>query len=698
MKNLRSTTGGCLCLLLLIISLMAIRAEAAENILTNPGFESGTTGWSGFGCSFTTSTSIRRSGIRSGRAYNRSGDWSGIKQSLVGKMEDGETYFLSGWIRLSGAASDEVKMTIKQTDGDGTHYHSISSSIGYDDSWTNLSGGFTLNVTGSLTTLDLYFEGPAPSVSYYLDDTEALAPEPNIPTDPNATGIVDVDIVYQELEGFGASGGWYENWLTAHPLKNQLYDILFGDLGLDIYRLRNTYDQGSDGALYIDRSAQIVAAAEDSLGHPIKIMISCWSPPIELKSDANLAGGTLKKDAYGDYMYDEFAEWWADSLDDFSSHGIDADYISIQNEPDWVTAWDTCKFTPIETDDWAGYNLAFEAVYQELDSRMPELPKILGPEACGCGGSQAYIEALIDANHMYGFAHHHYSDSGYDFPDSFIPIMENFSTNYGYKPLFQTEYSRGEGEEPFSVALNLARHMHNSLVHEGTCSFLYWDLFWGVGDEGEKGGLVTLDNPWSGNPSYTINHTYYAFKQYSAFTDPGWHRVETSTDSNGLRISAFKSPDGTELSIVIINTSEIDVNLALSLGDYSPDSSSVYRTSETEGSAYVGTFNESQPLSLLAESITTISLTGPTDFSNCAEVQAGGYGLSSDISGDCYVNHKDLNIITDFWLTTGCGGLDNCDGADFEPDDDVDFFDLSTFTLQWGQCNNPEDPNCTPNW
>jgi len=140
------------------------------------------------------------------------------------------------------------------------------------------------------------------------------------------------------------------------------------------------------------------------------------------------------------------------------------------------------------------------------------------------------------------------------------------------------------------------------------------------------------------------------------------------------------------------------MDLTLSLEDFSPTGSEVYRTTETEHTAYVGTFDEYLPLSLPAESITTISLTGSFSPQTCAEVHAAGFGLTSDISGDCYVNHLDLDIITDYWLTTGCGELDNCDGADFEPDDDVDFFDLSVFSLQWLQCNNPQDPNHTPNW
>ena len=512
-----------------------------------------------------------------------------------------------------------------------------------------------------------------------------------------ATGTVDISIVYQELEGFGGSGAFYENWLVGYPQtqENELYDILFDELGLDIYRLRNTYNIDSSST---DYSAQIVAAAK--LRNPmIKIMISSWSPPAYLKSNDNRREGTLKKDAYGNYMYDEFADWWADGLADFAAHNIIADYVGIQNEPDFTTPdWDSCEFTPTE-DPCAGYNLAFEAVYQELDSRMSELPKLLAPETGGFGGSQAYIDALIDTNHAYGYAHHLYGDGSYSSPENFITGMEDYAADYGYKPLFQTEYSRNDD---FTDAMYTARHIHNSLVYEGVCAYFYWDLFWGR-EEGEPNkGFVTLVHPWNYPYDYIINPTYYAFKQYSAFTDPGWSRVEASTDSGSLRICAFKSVDNTKLTIVIINIAAGGISLSLSLEDFSQTSSAVYRTSATENTAYIGPFTEPGPLTLPARSITTISLTGSSSpvFSNCAEAVAAGYSLTSDISGDCYVNYEDIEIITSYWLSNRCGWPNNyCDGGDFEPkDSDVDFFDFSTFASQWMQCNDPEGAGCIENW
>ena len=89
----------------------------------------------------------------------------------------------------------------------------------------------------------------------------------------------------------------------------------------------------------------------------------------------------------------------------------------------------------------------------------------------------------------------------------------------------------------------------------------------------------------------------------------------------------------------------------------------------------------------------------PSLYATCAEVQSAGYGLTSDLTGDCYVNYWDLKIIADHWLNTDCTEPDYCGGADFVPRDGVvDLFDYSDFAVQWLLCNNPEDADCVPNW
>ena len=431
---------------------------------------------------------------------------------------------------------------------------------------------------------------------------------------PEFTGEVDVSTVYQELEGLGAAGAYEQNFVLGmpQPYRDNLYDTLFDELGLDIYRLRNTYNQGPSGASYINDSAQIIAAAKER-NPSLKIMISSWSPPAELKSNHLLNGGgnaTLAKDTNDTnwppyyYVYDQYAKWWYDSLVAWDNNGVHADYVSMQNEPDYDASWDSCRFNATENSTVAGYRQAFEAVYQKLYSQMgPSLPKLLAPETAGLYSLDTYINNLIDRNHVYGYAHHLYNGGGsYNDPDGFISQMTYFRNSYGYKPLLQTEFSKGDTGDvtTFTEAMNLAQLMHNSLVVEGVSAYLYWELFWGA-----PKGLVSF---MGFGGTYTINPVYYAFKHYSAFTDPGWHRVAALTDSSSLRISAFKNPDNSQLTIVIINTSDSSVSLTLTLNGFSPDSSEVYRSSET--ALYwsdIGPFSPS--MSLPAQSITTIHLT-----------------------------------------------------------------------------------------
>lgn len=55
---------------------------------------------------------------------------------------------------------------------------------------------------------------------------------------------IDINKSYQEIEGFGASIAWYENYVTAHPNKAELYDVMFKELDLDFYDCRTGMGKG----------------------------------------------------------------------------------------------------------------------------------------------------------------------------------------------------------------------------------------------------------------------------------------------------------------------------------------------------------------------------------------------------------------------------------------------------------------------
>jgi hypothetical protein len=174
------------------------------NLLTNPGFESGTTGWQAFaGCKFKISTTVYRSGTSSGYAYDRTQPYQGIAQSLLGKMQPSKTYTITGWMKLEGASGSDntIKVTIKKTVDGNSIYTSVSTATGSNDSWTLLSGQYTLTADGALTGLDLYFEGPPADVNFYVDDVN-VSELPAVPAEPN-TGKGNAAIDRRQIENFG---------------------------------------------------------------------------------------------------------------------------------------------------------------------------------------------------------------------------------------------------------------------------------------------------------------------------------------------------------------------------------------------------------------------------------------------------------------------------------------------------------------
>lgn len=385
----------------------------------------------------------------------------------------------------------------------------------------------------------------------------------------------------QTITGFGASLAFYEGWLTAHPNRAEIYNVIFKELSLDILRVRNAY--GYDDNM-INHVKQFATAAKNSLGHPIDILVTSWGPPASLKSNNDKNnGGTLKysvNNGQVEFDYGGFANWWNASLDNYNANGIFPKYISIQNEPDWEAFYESCLLRPsetvISTDTIAGYNKALSAVYDTVKQRENP-PLFLGPECVGIGYNMVenYINPL-DLSKLYGIAYHlyHGAEGGTTANDPFT------STNYAKVgnfypeiPHFQTEYSR---EGWFTVA----GMIFQSLTQGNVTAWLYWDLIW------ENGGLVDLDfpwdrNQWSNSKGYNRNKDFYVFKHYSAFIHPGWKRIETSGNTNLLKTAAFISTSSDSASLIAINRSSTDsLKVRIQIPGFRMDEATVYSTTE----------------------------------------------------------------------------------------------------------------------
>eukprot|EP00984_Skeletonema_dohrnii_P033014 scaffold28333_cov83-Skeletonema_dohrnii-CCMP3373.AAC.1 len=90
-------------------------------------------------------------------------------------MSANKTYRISCWAKLKGTTgSDTLKLTLRiDDDVDGRKWLGISNTINNQD-WTLIQGDIAVNVAGTLTGIDLYAEGPAVGVEYYVDDVSAI--------------------------------------------------------------------------------------------------------------------------------------------------------------------------------------------------------------------------------------------------------------------------------------------------------------------------------------------------------------------------------------------------------------------------------------------------------------------------------------------------------------------------------------------
>lgn len=156
----------------LVLLMMLAGNLAAQNLFTNPGFESGTTGWTdNSSATFAAVTNQFHSGTRCAYLSNRTASWNGIVQSVAGVLQNTNTYYVSAWVLIESATNQPVKITLQKTDASGLSYTQVASTtVAASNTWAQLSGNFVLNINGTLTNMTLYIEGPASNVSFYADD------------------------------------------------------------------------------------------------------------------------------------------------------------------------------------------------------------------------------------------------------------------------------------------------------------------------------------------------------------------------------------------------------------------------------------------------------------------------------------------------------------------------------------------------
>jgi hypothetical protein len=436
------------------------------------------------------------------------------------------------------------------------------------------------------------------------------SPLPAAPVDV----VVDLETRHQDLVGFGANVAYGEGQITGHPQQSKLYQAIFSDLGLDVLRFRNRYQHVGDDDL--TTAGALVAAGNSALGHPLGVFLSSWSPPTTLKANGalvcsgNVQTCTLTKTAAGAFDYAGFAEYWLGSLGAYSKVGLVPDYIGIQNNPNYIPSsaesLEACKFLPVEGTvsvplglssvrvTYPGLAQAQAAMLDAL-STLTSRPKMLAPETSDFGSVADYLPNL-DPSKTDALAHQFYGVNPAAVDLDALTAMGKQVSQYG-RPVFVTEMQA----DGFGTALLI----HYATVVEGASAYLQAAL------TGPVSGPLTNVQALVGIDSATFKpqDPYHAMRHFAARTDPGWTRVEASAAASGLLVSAWQSPTGQELTLVLINGRSMELSAHLQLpGDWT--NSEVRRSvfSGIERWAPLGALSTQGVLRMPPESVVTVAL------------------------------------------------------------------------------------------
>ena len=398
---------------------------------------------------------------------------------------------------------------------------------------------------------------------------------------------INDDVAYQEIDGFGASfleagliclnslppgeresvlralfdpekGAGFSamktviastDFMSAGPFYS--YNDVRGDVAMTHFSIQR--DLGPNGLITFIKLARRYG----------KFVLQA---PMDYPPDWMLFDVNKNQDVNPQY-YDALARYYLRYLQEYEQQGVFVDYLSLFNEPDIYT-----KIPYNEIDallrDYVGplfrkQGIRTRIMLSEAPNREDaarNYPLVLDDPA-----ARQYVSVA---------PYHGYDDKDWD-------KILNLHRQYPDLPLWMTEvcYAYDAGT-PKSMRLPRfdfedGDYWGNQIFNDleaYTSAWIYWNMILD-----EKGG------PWSvseihGNPDPNVQHPvviidrhskkvtytglYYYLAHFSKFVRPGAIRVKTTGSLDGVRVMAFKAPDG-KIVTELMNSKREDVDMRL---------------------------------------------------------------------------------------------------------------------------------------
>lgn len=423
---------------------------------------------------------------------------------------------------------------------------------------------------------------------------------------------IEPTIEYQTLLGFGASLAYNETLIAGHPQKAALYDAMFSESGFEIVRLRNGFT--GENMAELELSSEILGEATARLGAPPLLFMTSGSPPAALKANDNAycansdVNCTLARTADGGFDYLGFAEHWRASLEAYAQVGIFPDWISIQNNADFIPpdamAIEACRFLPEEgtaqvtTPDgqtvdaeFAGYAEAMAAVTAAV-STLPDPYSFAGPETASAVMAAAYADHISDVQ---AIAYHLY---GMDPESVALDHLENVRAmgEASGSPIIQSEMIEN--------GINTAILAHYALTVAHSSAYLQHGFVTPSLDE-ESGALIGADAG-----TFIKLPAYHALSHFARSTASGYIRIEATTDSSDLLSSAWLSPEKDALTLVLINPEDVPIDLKVELPEsFASADATIVRTvfDGVERSSELGSLSAARVVRIPGQGLVTVA-------------------------------------------------------------------------------------------
>lgn len=145
-----------------------------QNLVTNSGFEEGTTGWETVECTMESVEGYGRDGSHGVLAQNRLYNYAGPQQFVRSGIENNHSYYYSAWVKKAAGGEETARMIFDCRNG--------STKVGMVNGpgvtirageWTQISGTMEVALGGDIDTIKIYIEGVTLD-DLYFDDFELV--------------------------------------------------------------------------------------------------------------------------------------------------------------------------------------------------------------------------------------------------------------------------------------------------------------------------------------------------------------------------------------------------------------------------------------------------------------------------------------------------------------------------------------------